>query len=401
MLRPAQAWALALAPPLLLAGPARAFAPAQAAAAPATAPDDDQVRQAARAAVRQARAAARAGDWGAALAAYERALALRPSPKLHYNIAICHQSLMLQAPADSPARERHRRAAVPAYNDYLRGAPDAPDRAQIEQIVIDLGGTPATPDQGRELSLFDPDAPPPALRDYRDLWRSTDTEPAPPAPADPAPATASAPLPRLPRVSLSVALQIGTMHPMDATRSARMNPPLSLGPRIDLHALLGPRRRAFVGFTTALGFGVPFRASRYTLTTLSVGPVAGMRFELGAQRRVALAVGGRLGGLAQFLRRPFLAAPPPTCATTDARALSRRAGGYLSAHVTLSALLGRRRNHAVFARVAPALLVTAPGTFDQGACGDGTTPIDPFTEAGIGPGAGFGLWTSLGYAVRL
>ena len=209
----------------VLAGPPRT-ASARTRAAP-TEPDRAQEaidRAAARQAVARAQAAARSGDWAAALAEYEHALALRPAPKLHYNIAVCHQHLAAGT-QDPEAREAHLRAAIESYNRYLRLRPDAPDAETVEQTIVALGGVPDRPGhwEAGNLDLFDPDAPPPRIEDKRSLWDESGETPAGDAAATPAedagtdapPATGEAP--EDPRVALAGHLLVASLHPKDAT----------------------------------------------------------------------------------------------------------------------------------------------------------------------------------------
>ena len=133
--------------------------------APATTPPpvtDDARKAAARKLAEAASAAFAAGDYPAALARFEEAMALRPNPKLHYNLGVCHQRLTRQAAArgDADAEARHADAAIDAFNAYLRDNPDAPDRAAVELLIRDLGGTPITQPQLRDPLAPLPTAPP-------------------------------------------------------------------------------------------------------------------------------------------------------------------------------------------------------------------------------------------------
>ncbi|MCY1006712.1 hypothetical protein OV079_14355 [Nannocystis pusilla] len=107
-------------------------------AAPAAPPTE------ARAAFEAGAKAYAAGDFDKALAQFERAMALRPSPKIHYNIGVCRQQLMLAARerGDVAAESLHAAAAVEAYKAYLRELPEAEDRVEVEATIRDLGGTP-------------------------------------------------------------------------------------------------------------------------------------------------------------------------------------------------------------------------------------------------------------------
>ncbi len=68
----------------------------------------------------------RAGDYRGAIAEFEAADALLPSPILAFDLALCHEQL----------GEQER--AVLRYRDYLARSPMAPNRADVEQRVARL-----------------------------------------------------------------------------------------------------------------------------------------------------------------------------------------------------------------------------------------------------------------------
>jgi tetratricopeptide (TPR) repeat protein len=68
----------------------------------------------------------RAGDFRAALAAFEAAQARAPAPQALFNIARCQEQLGQLADA------------VDSYNAYLAAAPDAPDRAAVGARIEEL-----------------------------------------------------------------------------------------------------------------------------------------------------------------------------------------------------------------------------------------------------------------------
>jgi hypothetical protein len=68
----------------------------------------------------------RAGDFRAALAAFESAQALAPAPQALFNIARCQERLGQLADA------------VDSYTAYLAAAPDAPDRAAVTARIDEL-----------------------------------------------------------------------------------------------------------------------------------------------------------------------------------------------------------------------------------------------------------------------
>jgi tetratricopeptide (TPR) repeat protein len=94
-----------------------------------------------------------------ALDEYQQAFDARPLPDFLFNIGQCYRNL---GDYDS---------AIFSYKKYLDAAPDAPNRAQVEQLIVDLQ---ARKDQEDARRL----APPP-----------------PPAPAPPPAATVTAPPP--------------------------------------------------------------------------------------------------------------------------------------------------------------------------------------------------------------
>jgi tetratricopeptide (TPR) repeat protein len=59
----------------------------------------------------------------AALVAFEEAYRAYPVPDLHYNIGLCHERL------------GNTRRAIAAFEAYIAGAPDAPDRPSVEHRI--------------------------------------------------------------------------------------------------------------------------------------------------------------------------------------------------------------------------------------------------------------------------
>lgn len=95
-----------------------------------------------------------------ALDEYQQAFDARPIPDFLFNIGQCYRNL-----GDYDA-------AIFSYKKYVAAAPDAPNRAQVEQLIVDLQ----------------------ARKDQEDA-RRLGLQPAPPPPAAPAPAAAPAPPP--------------------------------------------------------------------------------------------------------------------------------------------------------------------------------------------------------------
>lgn len=78
--------------------------------------------------VRTAQKAYRDGKYRDAIAQFQEALALKPRPALHYNLARCFEALGEVAPA------------MKEYREYLRLATDATDRAVVQESVVALEG---------------------------------------------------------------------------------------------------------------------------------------------------------------------------------------------------------------------------------------------------------------------
>jgi tetratricopeptide (TPR) repeat protein len=82
-----------------------------------------------------------------ALDEYQQAFNARPLPDFLFNIGQCYRNL-----GDYDA-------AIFSYKKYLAAAPDAPNRAQVEQLIVDLQAKKDQED-ARRLALQPP--PPPA-----------------------------------------------------------------------------------------------------------------------------------------------------------------------------------------------------------------------------------------------
>lgn len=87
----------------------------------ATAPEHDLVR--AKAALERGQKLYDEAKHEQALAAFEEAYAAYPVPDLHYNIGLCHERL------------GRTRQAIAAFEAYIAGAPDAPDRPSVEHRI--------------------------------------------------------------------------------------------------------------------------------------------------------------------------------------------------------------------------------------------------------------------------
>jgi tetratricopeptide (TPR) repeat protein len=95
-------------------------------AAAAQAPTGDDPALEARAHAKQATTYYNLSRFRDALAEYEAAYMIRPDPALLYNVAQCHRQLGNDADA------------LRFYKSYLRNAPDAPNRAEVEKRIKQL-----------------------------------------------------------------------------------------------------------------------------------------------------------------------------------------------------------------------------------------------------------------------
>ena len=77
-----------------------------------------------------------------ALDAFKRAYWNYEEPTFLYNIAQCHRAL------------KHKSEAIEFYRSYLRNAPDAPNRVEVERIIAELD---ASLQQDRALAHAPPD----------------------------------------------------------------------------------------------------------------------------------------------------------------------------------------------------------------------------------------------------
>jgi tetratricopeptide (TPR) repeat protein len=96
-----------------------------------------------------------------ALDEYQQAFDARPIPDFLFNIGQCYRNL-----GDYDA-------AIFSYKQYLAAAPDAPNRAQVEQLIVDLQ----------------------ARKDQEDARRLAPQPQPPPAPAPPPPVAVAPPPP--------------------------------------------------------------------------------------------------------------------------------------------------------------------------------------------------------------
>lgn len=353
-------------------------------------PPADDARAQAKAAVERGHAAFDRGDYTAAINAFEEAMALRPSPKLHFNVGVCEQRLMEAAVSrgESAAESAHAAAAIAAFNRYLAEKRDAPDRAEVEATIRSLGGTPVTAGQ----------------------LKPAPTAPAPTAPA-PSPEPEAGPVP-------DDEPPAGTSSPT-APPKATPDPPVTtpapsrghFGGHIGLWsqpqleglatvegaglALFGLEGAAHLGRRRALRLGGVLdlaasakKAGKLALTaqvlalTVGAAPRAGDRFEF--PLRLAL-------GLAREALQSDGKAPIP-CAVSPT-APSQRLGGVVGGRVGAAVLVGARRNHGLGLHLGAAFTGYGQGTRATG-CN-----ASPFVSLQI-PRARGSIAVELAYTVR-
>lgn len=372
-------------------------------------PSESSRRDAAKAAFRHGREAAAAGDYAEALAGFEEALRLEPSPGIHYNIAACHHRLMLEATEGSSRYRDARREAIDAYNRYLRAAPEAEDRQHVEELIRSLGGQPVTQKRWT-VERIDPN-PAPELRnaaneiDDGDGSRDDRARAAPRTPDDAKTTDAPRPKPetgRMPSARLGLGVVLATSNMRQLTKTPEIETLPMLGLTLRGGAFLGLRHRINLGGEVGL-YGQPSgTSSRHRLNGGHIGVTVDYGHTVGKRRRFELGGGGMIALAGQNLRhKGSSSASCPTSTGDGDREISKRGGIVLGPRLTLAALLGRRRNHELALRITPGV-----GFFGLGNKGNETAGGDPcadfptpFEEFGLGRPA-LVVTVDLGYAPR-
>lgn len=333
-----------------------------------------------------------AGDYARALAEFERAMALRPSPKIHYNIGVCHQQLMLDARdrGDTEAESVHAAAAVEAYKTYLRELPDAEDRVEVEATIRDLGGTPLT--QFRLKSLPPPRADAAAPASDEPPEPSADPPPSPPPPEaapeidEPPPSSAETPLPRG-RIGATFGLngqpQIGAARLDGAVQGFIM---------ARVGAFVGARRRVYLGAGVLAAAAFETANDKLALQMQAATLDIEYAQPLGRARRVELVFGGFVAGAREALRIRAAEQRPICAARPTGTLVSQRGGAGAGGRVGLHVLLGPRKNHELGVRLSTAILGFGTGT----AAADCEPPFSQFDV----PRARWLLLGDSGYAFR-
>lgn len=347
----------------------------QAIAAPAS----DPARKQAAAAVEAAARAFAAGDHARALAEFERAMALRPAPKLHFNIGVCHEELMLAARGrgDAAAERAHASAAIAAFNAYLREVPGAEDRAAVEDRIRGLGGTPLTQPQLKPIPPSRPGSQAPAdgsasasepATDPASVEPPTREFPPPPSASDPAVVPQDYGDPS--EVSTPVAPD-PVSSPSPDTRPLRGRFGATFGllamPQIDARRLqgqvqaaltlrgggfLGRRGRLYLGGAVLVATAGQAAPDRYALSTQAGLLELEYGRPIGDAQRVALLAGVFGAGVREVVR--VQGARPAAC-WVGPKLASQQGGGGAGGRVGLLVLLGARKNHELGVRLSTAV----------------------------------------------
>lgn len=357
-------------------------------------------RKEAAAAVEAAAQAFAAGDWARALGHFERAMALRPAAKLHYNIGVCRQQLMQAARERGDAAEEagQAAAAVASFNAYLREVPAAEDRAEVEEMVRGLGGTPLT--QPR-LKPIPPPRVEPAETAEPAATAEQDKLPEPDKPPEPGPVEVpgggvvpGAPEP--PRTEFRPQGRVG------ASLGLLAEPQVGLA-RLDgavqglvigrIGGFTGARGRVYLGASLMVSAAGNSGTGKPALTMQTLSFDAEYNHPLGQGRRVELVLGGFASGAREGLRTREGQALPTCAARSTGTLASQRGGGGAGGRVGLLVLLGARRNHEISVRISTAILGFGAGTATSGCA------PRPFAEVDV-PRARLVIVSDAGYAFR-
>src|SRR5690606_7082784 len=317
------------------------------------------------------------------------------------------QRLMLQTPLEGVASQAHRRAAIVAFEDYLRAAPQAPDRPEVErQLVLLHDGLPKTPrtpeENGWESSEgTDPRLDDAELGDLPDdpvLEASEPEEPAsdetateaPPAPAKPPEPSGLREFPRGRLRVHGVLALTGTWGRSQATDVTSMP---ELGGLVGLAALIGRRRGASLG-AEAQWTSQPTASERFHhLMAWHVLFEGGYGVRLGRTQRVEL----RITALAGFRSQRLIhrGQTETSCPLRPTGLVSRRRGMRAGGRVAVYVSLGKQRRHEIGVLVSP-----TGSLYDDGDTSRRTTcDTSPFGELGL-EAVEFDLGISTGYGLR-
>ncbi len=317
-----------------------------------------------------------AGDYARALGHFEAAMALRPAPKLHFNLGVCHQRLSLQA-EDPEARTRHREQAIDSYNHYLEQNPDADDRRDVATIVRELGGTPVTNTPIKPVFESGP---------------APDPDPLPPDAVDAQPVPLPLPLPKPKHGRFGVLLGLGLgssmiTNPDVAARALFM---------IDLHGggFVGRKRRFLVAAQTSIFTGASLRTDRLSFWAVHLGLLGEQQWVV-ARERLMIGLGGVVGLASQSIAQGLNAAPP-LCSVNRNTQVAGRNGAELALRFELAALIGARRRGMLTVMLQPTVDVFGPPKNGQD-CLPGQSPWDALD---ITERWQFLLFAGAGYSLR-
>lgn len=345
-----------------------------------------------------------AGDYARALAEFERAMALRPSPKIHYNIGVCRQQLMLDARerGDAEAESAHAAAAVEAYKAYLREVPDAEDRLEVEATIHDLGGTPLTQFRLKAIPFPRGDAAP-----SDDATAAKPPPPPPPAPPpppvpepppEPPPAQVETPDSSAPRPAAETPLFRGRVG---ATFGLNGQPQVG-ATRLDgavqgfamgrIGGFVGARRRVYIGGAGLLAGAAVTSNDKLALQMQAVMLDVEYGHPVGRARRLEIVAGGFIAGARETLRIRAEGQRPVCAAHSTGALVSQRGGAGAGGRVGLHVLLGARKNHEIGVRLSTAILGFGTGT----AAADCEPPFAQFDV----PRARWLVLVDSGYAFR-
>ncbi len=376
--------------------------------APSDAPADPgapESKAAAKAAFDRAKAHAAAGRYEEAIVDFEEALRLRPSPGLHYNIAVCHHRLLLPADPKSELYETHRVAAVAAYNAYLDAAPDARDRYAVAATIHDLRGRPNVIDEWRiddtdpgrasldlrddEGSAAEPEPEPSATEDH-------DAEAAGPAlePPTPEPPPHSPMRPGFPHGMFGLGLSIDAPAPAAMATTAGIDSVPALGPVFRAGGFVGEPREFLIGGELAWSSTTTGASRGHRVTTFQVLILLDWARAVGASKRLELGLSSSVGLGGQTMAHGT--ASPATCPVRASGVVSSRGGLLGGARLLLRGVFGAEKNHAVGLRVGPTATLFGGGSKDSGCLEGGPSP---FSEYGV-PEVSLLVRSDLSYAFR-
>lgn len=389
---------------------AAVLATAPEAPAPSEAPADPgapESKAAAKAAFGRAKAHAAAGRYEEAIVNFEEALRLRPSPGLHYNIAVCHHRLLLASNPDSELYETHRVAAVASYNAYLDAAPDAGDRYAVAATIHDLHGRPNVIDEWR-IDDADPERASLELRDDEDSASEPETD-APatdeedaeaaepvltPPPSHPPPPARSPMRPGFPHGMIGLGLSIDAPAPAAMATTAGIDSLPALGPVFRAGGFVGEPREFLIGGELAWSSTTTGANRGHRITTFQVLILLDWARAVGASKRLELGLSSGVGLGGQTMAHGT--ASPATCPVRASGVVSSRGGLLAGTRFLMRGVFGAKKNHALGLRVGPTATLFGGGSKDSGCLMGGPSP---FSEYGV-PDVSLLVRSDLSYAFR-